>query len=103
MGGHNSYIFTGNASQLNYRSFKFSGESDSIKALRKEALDMYILHGFKTLLKFDLLTVVDAEYFSSRESVKNMQYAYKRLNLCQIYLYKYPGNGILAIYFGGKK
>ena len=38
MGGHNSYTFTGNASQLSYRPFKFSGESDSIKALRKEAL-----------------------------------------------------------------
>ena len=38
MGGHNSYTFTGNASQLSYRPFKFSGESDSIKALRKETL-----------------------------------------------------------------
>ena len=38
MGGHNSYTFTGNASQLSYRPFKFFGESDSIKALRKEAL-----------------------------------------------------------------
>ena len=37
-GGHNSYTFTGNASQLSYGPFKFSGESDSIKALRKEAL-----------------------------------------------------------------
>ena len=36
MGGHNSYTFTRNASQLSYRPFKFSGESDSIKALRKE-------------------------------------------------------------------
>ena len=46
MGGHNSYTFTGNASQLSYRPFKFSGESDSIKALRKEALEQKELHGF---------------------------------------------------------
>ena len=30
--------YTGNTPQLSYRSFKFSGESDSIKAFRKEAL-----------------------------------------------------------------
>ena len=39
MGGHKSFTFPGNASQLSYRPFKFSGESDSIKALRKEALE----------------------------------------------------------------
>ena len=38
MGGHNSYTFTGNASQQSYRPFKYSGELDSLKALRKEAL-----------------------------------------------------------------
>ena len=38
MGGHNTYTFTGNTSQVSYRPFKFSGESDYIKALRKEAL-----------------------------------------------------------------
>ena len=38
-GGHNSYSFTGNTSELRYKPFKFSGESDSIKALRKEALE----------------------------------------------------------------
>ena len=37
MGGLNSYTFTGKTSQLSYRPYKFSGESDFIKALRKEA------------------------------------------------------------------
>ena len=35
MGGHNSYTFTGNTSQLSYRALNYL---DSIKALRKEAL-----------------------------------------------------------------
>ena len=41
MGGHNSYTFTRNASQLSYMPFKFSGESNSIKALRKETLVIF--------------------------------------------------------------
>ena len=41
----NSYTYTGNTPQLSYRSFKFSGESDSIKAFRKEALACSCISG----------------------------------------------------------